>query len=104
MQVFTVDATRHLPTQPADVARVVERIHALDARVSACGSESEITTVPLLPSPLATIALASPPSTQTSALDVKLHAVTPGVCLPSPLRPHSDPSDKTSTTARRARP
>jgi len=41
MQVVTVDATRHLSTQPADVARVVERIHALDARVSVCGSESE---------------------------------------------------------------
>ena len=49
-QVLTVDAAHHLPTQPADIARVVEHIRALAA--SLCGSEGETASVPILPAPL----------------------------------------------------
>lgn len=65
-QVVTVDAAHHLPAQPADIARVVDHIRAL--AVSACGSErseSEITSVPFLPTPLSAKTLASPFVAQT---------------------------------------
>ncbi|GAB7323028.1 hypothetical protein MBLNU13_g05550t1 [Cladosporium sp. NU13] len=66
-QVVTVDAAHHLPTQPADIARVVDHIRAL--AMSVCGSEREITSVPCLPTPLSHAkVLASPFITQTPVL------------------------------------
>ena len=68
-QVLTVDAAHHLPTQPTDIARVVDHIRALAARVSVCGSEGGTASVPILPaSPSRAISLASPPITQTLVL------------------------------------
>ena len=74
-QVVTVDAAHHLPTQPADIARVVEHIRALAVSAvgnkSGSGSESEITTsAPFLPPPPLSHAktLASPFIAQTPVL------------------------------------
>ena len=66
-QVVTVDTAHHLPTQPADIARVVDHVRALAASV--CGSEGENTSVPILPAPPSrTKSLASPFITQTPVL------------------------------------
>ena len=68
-QVVTVDAAHHLPTQPADTARVVDHIRALAARVSGCGSEGVTTSVPILPAPPSrAMSLAFPPITQSPVL------------------------------------
>jgi hypothetical protein len=65
-QFFTVDAAHHLPTQPADIARVVEHIRALAAPI--CGSEGETATVPILPAPLEHTKSLALPVTQTPVL------------------------------------
>lgn len=91
-QVVAVDAAHHPSTQPADIARVVDAqwLHVYPS------VEVKARSRPPRSSrhPLAAINLASPPSTQTSALDVKLQAVTPTVYFPSPCVPHPDPSDQ----------